>query len=113
MKLIRAIIRPEKLSDVRTALEKAECYKGITITDVVGQGIQKGIIQAWRGEKYEIDLVPKVSIDLVVPDKDVEKIKKIIVKTAQTGEIGDGKIFVSSVDEVVRIRTGEEGEGAV
>ncbi len=113
MKLVRAIIRPEKLSAVRRELEKADCYKGITITDVVGQGIQKGIIQAWRGEKYEIDLIPKVSIELVVLDENVDKVKKMILDKSQTGEIGDGKIFISPIDEVIRIRTGEEGEGAI
>ena len=113
MKLVKAIIRPEKLSAVRHVLDKTDCYKGITITDVVGQGIQKGIIQAWRGEKYEIDLIPKVSIELVVLDEDVEKVKKMILEKAQTGEIGDGKIFISPIDEVIRIRTGEEGEGAI
>ncbi|HHV64064.1 MAG TPA: P-II family nitrogen regulator [Peptococcaceae bacterium] len=113
MKQIKAIIRPEKLSDVRSALEELDCYKGITMTEVLGQGNQKGIVRSWRGEKYEIDLIPKVCIELVVRDEDVNRIKDTIIKNAQTGEVGDGKIFVINIDEVIRIRTGEEGLSAL
>jgi nitrogen regulatory protein P-II 1 len=113
MKQIKAIIRPEKLSEVREALKKAGCYHGVMISDIVGQGTQKGVTQSWRGEKYRLDLIPKVSIDLVVKDSEVETVKKIIVANARTGEIGDGKIFIYNVEEVVRIRTGEEGETAI
>lgn len=113
MKQIKAIVRPEKVAEVRAALKKAGCYHGIMITDIIGQGTQKGVTQSWRGEKYTLDLIPKVMIDLVVQDREVDAAKKIIVEAARTGEIGDGKIFVYNVEEVIRIRTGEEGEGAV
>lgn len=113
MKHIKAIIQPEKLAAVREALEGTECYHGIIISDVLGQGTQKGIIQAWRGEKFQMDLLPKVMIDLVVKDSDLEKIKNTILKATRSGEIGDGKIFVYQVEEVIRIRTGEEGEDAL
>lgn len=113
MKQIKAVIRPEKLGEVRSALDKTGCCKGIMITEVSGHGIQKGIDQSWRGEKYKIDLIPKVSLELVVPDKDVEAVVKAILKSAPLGEIGDGKIFVSTIDEVIRIRTGERGESAL
>jgi len=113
MKHIKAIIRPEKLSDVRSALEKLDCYNGITVTEVLGQGNQKGIVRSWRGEKYEIDLIPKVCIELVVRDEDVNTIKNAIIKNAHTGEVGDGKIFITTVEEVIRIRTGEEGLNAL
>ena len=113
MKQIKAVIRPEKLNEVREALEKAGCYRGIMITDIMGQGIQKGIMQAWRGEKYRMDLLPKIMIDLVVKDEDVNIIKRTIIESAQTGEHGDGKIFVFDVLEAVRIRTGDEGDDAL
>lgn len=113
MKQIKAVIKPEKLSDVREALEKSGCYRGSMITDIMGQGTQKGIIQAWRGEKYRMDLIPKIMLDLVVKDDDVETVKKIIIDSARTGEIGDGKIFIYNVEEVIRIRTGEEGDDAI
>jgi nitrogen regulatory protein PII len=113
MKQIKAIVRPEKMAEVRDALKKAGCYHGIMISDIVGQGTQKGITQSWRGEKYQLDLIPKVMIDLVVQDGEVEAVKKVIIENARTGEIGDGKIFVYNVEDVVRIRTGESGESAV
>ncbi|MEG6613714.1 P-II family nitrogen regulator [Pseudoclostridium thermosuccinogenes] len=113
MKQIKAIVRPEKLPDVREALEKTGCYRGVMITDIMGQGAQKGITQAWRGEKYQVDLLPKVMIDLVVKDEDVETITDTIIKSARTGDIGDGKIFVYDVVEAVRIRTGEKGNDAL
>lgn len=113
MKQIKAIVRPEKVAEVRSALKKAGCYHGIMITDIIGQGTQKGVTQSWRGEKYTLDLIPKVMIDLVVQDKEVEAATKIIVDTARTGEIGDGKIFIYHVEDVIRIRTGEKGEAAV
>jgi nitrogen regulatory protein PII len=113
MKQIKAVIKPERLSEVREALKSAKCYHGIMISDIVGQGTQMGVTQAWRGEKYQLDLIPKVMIDLVVLDTEVATVKKIILENARTGEIGDGKIFIYNVEEVIRIRTGEEGEGAV
>jgi len=113
MKQIKAIIRPEKLSDVREALGKTGCYRGIMITDIMGQGAQKGITQAWRGEKYQVDLLPKVMLDLVVRDEDVDIITKTIIRSARTGEIGDGKIIIFDVVEAGRIRTGEKGNDAL
>ncbi len=113
MKQVKAIVRPEKLAEVREALKKAGCYHGIMVTDIIGQGTQKGVTQSWRGEKYSLDLIPKVMIDLVVKDKEVDSVKKIIIEAARTGEIGDGKIFIYNVEDVVRIRTGEEGEIAI
>ncbi|MBB2183387.1 P-II family nitrogen regulator [Lachnospiraceae bacterium MD1] len=113
MKQVKAIVRPEKLSDIRYALETVEGYGGITITEVMGQGIQKGIVRSWRGEKYEIDLIPKVSIELVVKDEILDQVTKIILEKAYTGEEGDGKIFISNVEDVIRIRTKESGEDAL
>ena len=112
MKKIEAIIRPEKLDDVRRALESAG-YPGITITEVEGHGKQKGVTQQWRGEVYKVDLLSKTKIEIVVSDKDMEKMISTIQKTAGTGNVGDGKIFVSSVEDVVRIRTSERGEKAL
>lgn len=113
MKHIKAVIRPEKLNDVRECLEKAGCYRGVMISDIVGNGNQKGITQVWRGEKYQMDLIPKVMIEMVVSDADVPVIKQAILRCAQTGEHGDGKIFIYPVEEVIRIRTGEEGDAAL
>ena len=113
MKQIKAVIQPNKLVEVREALQKTGCYHGVMISDIMGNGSQKGITQAWRGEKYQMDLLPKVVIDLVVKDEEVDVIKKAILENARSGEIGDGKIFISNVEEVIRIRTGEEGENAL
>ncbi|MCM8712021.1 P-II family nitrogen regulator [Clostridium sp. SYSU_GA19001] len=113
MKHIKAVIRPEKLNDIREALNEAGCSGGIMISEIMGHGNQKGIIQAWRGEKYQVDLLPKVMIDLVVKDKDLETVKKIIIENARENEIGDGKIFVYNVESVTRIRTGEEDDDAI
>ncbi len=113
MKHIKAILQPERLADVRAGLEKTKSYRGIIITDVMGQGIEKGIVQAWRGEKFSTDLIPKVEIDLIVMDQDVDEIVQIIFASARTGEIGDGKIFIYPVEEAIRIRTGEKGDSAL
>lgn len=113
MKQIKAVIQPDKLSDVREALEKMGCYRGAMISDIMGQGTQKGITQAWRGEKFQMDLLPKVTIDLVVKDEDADAVKKAIMESARTGEFGDGKIFVYNVEEVIRIRTGEKNDDAI
>ena len=113
MKHIKAVIRPEKLDEVRAALEKIDCYKGVMISDIAGHGNQKGVEQVWRGEKYQLDLIPKVMLELVVRDEDVPEIKKAILSTARVGDHGDGKIFIYNVEEVIRIRTGEEGESAI
>ncbi len=112
MRQIKAVIRPEKLQDVRDALEKIG-YTGMMVTEIEGHGNQKGLVQQWRGEKYRVDLLPKVMIDLVVKDSDVKIISDTIVRSARTGDQGDGKIFIFNVDEVIRIRTGESGETAL
>ena len=112
MKKIEAIIRPEKVDEVRRALEKVG-FPGLNISEVEGHGKQKGVVQQWRGEQYRVELLPKVRLEVVVSDQDVKKILKAISETAKTGGVGDGKIFVSSVDEVIRIRTGETGESAL
>ena len=112
MKKIEAIIRPEKLEEVRKALEAAG-YPGIQIMEIEGHGKQKGIEQVWRGEKFRMELLPKLKIDIVVPTSEAEKIVQEIIKTAKTGNVGDGKIFITNVDESVRIRTGERGDKAL
>lgn len=112
MKKIEAIIRPESVDVVRNALSDAG-VTGLMISEIEGHGKQKGVVQQWRGEKYKVELLPKAKIEIIVKDQDVGKIGKVIIDSAKTGEIGDGKIFIYPVDEVIRIRTGEKGEGAV
>lgn len=113
MKHIKAVIKPEKLEEVKTALKMIDC-NGIMVTEIEGHGQQGGIVQQWRGEKFMLDLLPKISADIVVNDKDVDKAIDAILKSARTGsEKGEGKIFVYDVERVIRIRTGEEGEGTV
>lgn len=112
MKKIEAIIRPEKLDEVRAALERAG-YPGITISEIEGHGLQKGTIQQWRGEKYKVDFLPKMKVEIVARDQDAEKIIQAMLESAYTGSVGDGKIFVTEVEEVVRIRTRERGERAL
>ena len=112
MKKIEAIIRPEKLDEVRKALEVSG-YPGITITQIEGHGKQKGVTQQWRGEIYKVDLLPKTKVEIVASDRDQEKILSAIQKVAGTGNVGDGKVFVTDVNEVIRIRTGERGEKAL
>ena len=112
MKKIEAIIRPEKLGEVRAALERSG-YPGITITEIEGHGLQKGIVQRWRGEEYRIDMLPKVKVEIVVGDAEAETIIQTIMEAAYTGSVGDGKIFVYDVEEVVRIRTRERGQRAL
>lgn len=112
MKKIEAIIRPEKLTVVRKALE-ALGLAGLTVTEVKGHGTQRGITQQWRGTTYTVDLLPKVKLELVVEDALVEQVLGVIHETARTGEIGDGKVFVSTVDDAMRVRTGERGEAVV
>lgn len=112
MKHIIAVIRPEKLDDVRKALENVG-YSGLMISEIEGHGKQKGIVQQWRGEKYKVDLIPKIKLEVITQDSEAPTIIETIIKNARTGEIGDGKIFVSSIDEVIRIRTGETGEIAL
>ena len=112
MKKIEAIIRPEKLEEVRNALEAVN-YAGLMITEIEGHGKQKGITQQWRGKKYKVELISKIKIEIVAHDKDAEKIMDAIAKTAKTGEIGDGKIFIYPVENAMRIRTGEKGDIAL
>jgi len=112
MKKILAIIRPDKLEEVKQALEEIGCH-GLTIKEVRGRGIQLGITESYRGHDYKVDLLPKTEIEIVTNEAELDKIIDTIVKTAQTGDIGDGKIFISPVEEVIRIRTGERGEKAI
>jgi nitrogen regulatory protein P-II 1 len=112
MRKIEAVIRPEKLDAVRQNLEESG-YPGISITEIEGHGMQKGTFQQWRGERYKLDFLPKVKVEIVCIDADVEKIIQTIVEAAFTGGVGDGKIFVYDVAEVVRIRTRERGEKAL
>ncbi len=112
MKLITAVVKPFKLDDVKDAL-KAAGVAGMTVTEVRGFGRQGGHTETYRGAEYKIDFVPKVSIDLVVDDTLVDTVVDTITQAAATGKIGDGKVWVTSVDRLVRIRTGEEGADAV
>lgn len=106
MKKIEAIIRPTKLEDVKRSLEDAG-FCSLTITDVKGRGQQKGVIQQWRGQEYRVDTLPKVKVEITLNDGEVDKVIDIILSSARTDNIGDGKIFVLPVEKVVRIRTGE------
>ncbi|OQW70678.1 MAG: transcriptional regulator [Methylotenera sp.] len=112
MKKIEAIIKPFKLDEVRESLSEIG-VNGLTVTEVKGFGRQKGHTELYRGAEYVVDFLPKIKIELVVTDEMVEAAMDAIIKAAHTGKIGDGKIFVSSVDQVIRIRTGETGESAV
>jgi len=110
MKKIEAIIRPEKLEIVKNALAE-KGYTGLTVSDVRGRGLQGGITERYRGREYTVDLLPKVKLEIVVKDDDVEDVIKTICENAKTGKHGDGKIFVIPVETVVRVRTGErDGE---
>ena len=112
MKLVTAVVKPHKWEDVREALETFG-VTGMTVSEVSGYGRQKGHTEAYRGAEYDIALVPKIRIEIVVDDGDAEDVVGIVVKTAQTGRIGDGKVWVSSVDSVIRVRTGERDEAAI
>jgi nitrogen regulatory protein P-II 1 len=112
MKKIIAIIRPSKLEEVKKALLDGG-FAGMTIHEVRGHGRQVGIIERYRGSDYRVDLLPKTEIDMVVNADDVERAVDIIANTARTGDIGDGKIFIHPVEDVVRIRTGERGKNAI
>ncbi len=112
MRKIEAIVRPEKLDEVLAALERTG-YTGVMITEIRGHGKQKGIVQQWRGKEYRVSYLPKIKVEVVAKKGDVEKIKKAIIDAARTGEIGDGKIFVYEVSEVMKIRTGETGDEAI
>ena len=112
MKKIEAIFKPFKLDEVREALSEIG-VSGLTVTEVKGFGRQKGHTELYRGAEYVVDFLPKVKVDVVVPDNLVDSAIDAIVKAARTGKIGDGKIFVSSVDQIIRIRTGETNEAAI
>ena len=112
MKQITAVIKPFKLDEVREALAEVG-VNGLTVTDVKGFGRQKGHTELYRGAEYVVDFLPKVKVEAVVADGMVDRAVEAIVKAARTGKIGDGKIFVRSVEQVIRIRTGETGEDAV
>src|SRR5664279_4629146 len=112
MKKIEAVIKPYKLDEVREALSEIG-ITGLTVTEVKGFGRQKGHTELYRGAEYVVDFLPKIKLELIIADNLVEASMEAIIKTARTGKIGEGKIFVSSVEQVVRIRTGETGEEAV
>ncbi len=112
MKLVSAIIKPFKLQEVREALVEAG-VEGLTITEVKGYGRQKGHTEMYRGAEYSVDTLPKIKLDILVDDEKTQNVVDVIVKIANTGKIGDGKIFISSVDDVIRIRTGETGSEAI
>ncbi|GLQ18535.1 P-II family nitrogen regulator [Maritalea porphyrae] len=112
MKKIEAIVKPFKLDEVKEALQEAG-FQGITVTEVKGFGRQKGHTELYRGAEYVVDFLPKVKIEIVVSDHAVDKAVEAVRDAAQTGRIGDGKIFVSTIDQAIRIRTGETGDEAV
>ncbi len=112
MKLIKAIIKPFKLDDVRDALNEVG-LEGMTVSEVKGFGRQKGHTELYRGAEYVVDLLPKVTLEVIVGDAQVEEVVQAIATAANTGRIGDGKIFIHEVEDVIRIRTGERGESAL
>jgi nitrogen regulatory protein P-II 1 len=112
MKQVTAVIKPFKLDDVKAALEVLG-VQGLTVSEVQGFGRQKGHTEVYRGAEYTVDLVPKVKIDVLVDDTSVDKVVDAIVEAAKTGKIGDGKVWVTSVDTLVRVRTGERGADAI
>ena len=112
MKLITAIIKPFKLDEVREALSEIG-VTGLTVTEVKGFGRQKGHTEMYRGAEYVVDFLPKIKIEVVVSSNDLERILDAIIKSAKTGKIGDGKIFVTAVEQTIRIRTGEADENAI
>lgn len=109
MKEIKAIIRATTFEAVKKALDE-KGYVSMTVTEVKGRGKQKGITQQWRGAEYVVDMIPKTKIEMVVKDEEVEEVIDIICSIAKTGQIGDGKIFISPVEDAIRVRTGEHGE---
>jgi nitrogen regulatory protein P-II 1 len=112
MKKVEAIIKPFKLDEVKDALSKIGIY-GMTVTEVKGFGRQKGHVEVYRGTEYEVTFIPKVKIEVVVPDATIDKVIATVIEKAKTGNIGDGKIFLYSLEDVIRIRTGERGESAI
>lgn len=112
MKKIEAIIKPFKLNDVKAALNEAG-IQGMTVTEVKGFGRQKGHTEIYRGSEYTVDFLPKVKIEMVLPDEQIQSAVAAIIKAAKTGKIGDGKVFVTGVEQAIRIRTEERGDAAV
>jgi nitrogen regulatory protein P-II 1 len=112
MRLVTAVIKPFKLEEVKTALE-AFGVRGLTVAEVTGYGRQKGHTEVYRGAEYTVDFVPKIRLDVVVSDSDAADVVDVIVKAAATGQIGDGKVWTTPVDELVRVRTGERGPDAL
>jgi len=112
MKKIEAIVRPEKIQDVVASLESIG-YPGVTVSEVQGHGKQRGVTEQWRGQKYQVTFLPKLKLEIVVKDADLNRIIKAISSSAKTENVGDGKIFVSDVQDVIRIRTDERGDIAV
>ncbi|HEY5185067.1 MAG TPA: P-II family nitrogen regulator [Actinomycetes bacterium] len=112
MKLVTAVIKPFKLDDVKSALESFGAH-GMTVSEASGYGRQRGHTEVYRGAEYTVDLVPKVRLEILVDDGDVDDVIEVIVKSAQTGRIGDGKVWAIPVDSVVRVRTGERGVEAL
>ena len=112
MKKIEAVIKPFKMDDVREALSEI-CITGMTVSEVKGFGRQKGHTELYRGAEYMVDFLPKVKLEIVVTSEQVERCVDAIIDTAQTGKIGDGKIFITDVERVIRIRTGEEDDAAI
>jgi nitrogen regulatory protein P-II 1 len=112
MKLVTAIIKPHKLEEVKEAL-RAAGLRGITVDEVKGFGRQGGKTEIYRGAEYVVDLMPKVRLETVVPDELADQVAEMIVQVSRTGQIGDGKVWISSIDRVIRVRTGEEGIAAV
>lgn len=112
MKLITAIIKPFRLDDIKEALESYG-ITGMTVSEVSGYGRQRGHSEVYRGAEYAVDFVPKIRLEVVVEDLDAGSVVDVIVKTAQTGRIGDGKVWVLPIDDIVRVRTGEHGEAAL
>ncbi len=112
MKLITAVIKPFKLEDVKAALEAFGVH-GMTVSEASGYGRQRGHTEVYRGAEYQVDLVPKVRIDVLCEDEDADDLIDVVVKAAQSGRIGDGKVWCTTVDTVARVRTGERGPGAL
>jgi len=112
MKRVEAVIKPERFDWLKINLEGIP-YPGLMVTEIEGHGKQKGEVRQWRGRQYKVDLLPKLKVEIVVPDKDVKKIVNLIIETCRSGGVGDGKIFISEVENAIRIRTSEEGDAAL
>jgi len=112
MKKVEAIIKPFKLDEVKDALSQIGIY-GMTVTEVKGFGRQKGHVEVYRGTEYEVNFLPKIKLEVVVPDAIIDKVITTIIEKANTGNIGDGKLFIYSLEDVIRIRTGDKGEAAI